>query len=162
MLNLRRIVLLARGLVLAPFGGQRWRAATRGQSGMSLIEIIIVVALLGTLMAYLVRNLIGTSEEAKKDQTKLAFGVLTQALQLYQVNCNRLPTTDQGLDALLTAPGDSKCWRGPYTEDNKLQDPWGVKFGFESDGRTYKIISAGPDGSLGNEDDITYPEAPAG
>jgi general secretion pathway protein G len=137
-----------------------WRTLHKRQSGMTLIEIILVVALIGTLMAYLVRSLIGTAEETKKDQTKLAFGTISQGLQLYQIHCNRLPTTEQGLDAMISAPGDSKCWRGPYLEPNKLQDPWGVKFSYESDGRTYKIVSAGPNGTVGDEDDISYPETP--
>lgn len=137
--------------------------ATRG---MSLIEIIIVVALLGTLMAYMVSNLIGTSEEAKKDQAKLAMGVIQQSLQRYYIHNNRYPTTDQGLNALLTNPGgDSKSWRGPYIESNKLKDPWDQAFGYESSGRDIKIISGGPDMTVGSEDDITYPEtevAPSG
>ena len=124
------------------------------RAGMSLIEIIIVVALMGTLMAYLVRNLIGQQEEAKKDQTKLGMGVLEQSLQLYRVHNSRYPTTEQGLDAMITAPADAKTWRGPYTEANKLSDPWGNKFQYESDGRNFKIISGGPDGTVGNADDI--------
>ena len=136
-----------------PFGGSIGR-----QAGMSLIEIIIVVALMGTLMAYLVRNLMGTAENAKIEQTKLAFGVVQQGLQMYRVHNNKYPTTDQGLDAMLTQPGDSKTWRGPYTEVNKISDPWGTKFNYESDGRTFKLISAGGDEAFGTTDDITYPD----
>lgn len=132
-----------------------------GQAGMSLIEIIIVIALIGTLMTFMVSNLIGQSEEAKKDQTKLGMGVISQSLQMYRIHNNRYPTTDQGLAAMLNNPGDAKSWRGPYIEANKLKDPWGTDFSYESDGRAYKIISPGPDASMGNEDDITYPEADA-
>ena len=126
----------------------------QGERGMSLIEIIIVVALLGTLMAYMVSNLIGQSEEAKKDETKLAQGVISQSLQMYRIHNNKYPGDLKGL---LTNPGDAKNWRGPYIESNKLKDPWGNDFHYESDGRNYKIISPGPDGTTGNEDDITYP-----
>jgi general secretion pathway protein G len=144
-------------LVRKPFGRN-----SVGRSGMTLIEILIVVALMGTLMAYLVRNLIGTQEEARKDQTKLGMGVIEQSLQMFQVHNNgRLPTTEQTLDALVTAPSDSKTWRGPYIEPNKLNDPWGQKFQYESDGRKFKIISGGPDGQIGNADDIVYPEQAA-
>lgn len=136
----------------------RWLA--KAERGMSLIEIIIVVALLGTLMAYMVSNLIGQSEEAKKDQTKLAMGVISQSLQMYRIHNNRYPSTDQSLNALLTSPGgDAKGWRGPYIESNKLKDPWDQSFNYESDGRQYKIISGGPDAQIGSEDDIVYPEA---
>lgn len=129
------------------------------EKGMSLIEIIIVVALLGTLMAYMVSNLIGQSEEAKKDQTKLAMGVIQQSLQMFRIHNNKYPSTDQGLKALMDNPGDMKSWRGPYIEANKLKDPWGTDFSYESDGRNFKIISAGPNNQVGDDDDITYPDA---
>lgn len=125
------------------------------QAGMSLIEIIIVVALLGTLMAYMVSNLVAQSDNAKKDETKLAMGVIKQALQLHRIHTNKYPSS---LDALLTNPGSEKSWRGPYIEENKLKDPWGNAFILESDGQKFKIISGGPDGATGNEDDITDPE----
>jgi general secretion pathway protein G len=141
-----------RKAIQKPFGGRR-------SGGMSLIEIIIVVALLGTLMAYMVSNLIGTSNNAKIDQAKLGMGVIQQSLQMYRIHNNRYPTTEQGFQALLANPGDSKTWRGPYIEENKLKDPWSVDFVYESDGRNFKIISAGPDGTMGNEDDISFPEA---
>ncbi len=129
--------------------------AAAGERGMSLIEIIIVVALLGTLMAYMVSNLIGQSEEAKKDQTKLAMGVIQQSLQMYRIHNNKYPSS---LNDLLTAPGDSKSWRGPYIESNKLKDPWQNDFQFEASGKDFKIISGGPDGQIGSADDIVYPE----
>lgn len=131
------------------------------RSGMNLIEIIIVVALLGTLMTILIRNLTGQQTEVMKDQAKLAMGQLASDLQIFQVHNFSYPTNEQGLEALVRDPGSAKNWRGPYTEENKLKDPWGELYGYESDGRKYKIISGGPNKSLGDEDDITYPEEPS-
>lgn len=137
-----------------PFGG---RAV---EVGMSMIEIMIVVSLIGILMAYIVRNVMGAADNAKKDQTKIAFNMLVQDLQRYKLDNNKYPTSEQGLNAMLNNPGgDVKNWRGPYTEDNKIKDPWGETFGYESDGRTFKMMSSGPDQIMGNEDDISYPEA---
>jgi general secretion pathway protein G len=150
-IQLRPALQRLKRVAATPFAGERDR-------GMSLIEIIIVVALLGSLMAYMASNLIGKSEETKKDEAKLAMGVLEQSLQAYAIHNHRMPTTEQGLSALLTAPADAKSWRGPYTEPNKLKDPWDVAFGYESDGRKYKITSAGPDGQMGTGDDISYPD----
>lgn len=127
------------------------------EKGMTLIEIILVIALIGTLMTYVISKLTGTQEEAMRDASRLAMQNLYQSLELYKVHNFRYPTTDQGLDALLNDPG-SKRWRGPYTEKKKLNDPWDKKFEYESDGRNVKISSAGPDGEFGNEDDVVYPD----
>ena len=139
-------------IVWTPFQGR--------QSGMSMIEIMVVVSLIGILMSFIVRNVMGAADNAKKDQTKIAFNILVQDLQRYKLDNNKYPTTEAGLNSLLTNPGgDVKNWRGPYTEDNKIQDPWGEKFNYESDGRTVKIQSSGPDQSMGTEDDLFYPES---
>lgn len=128
------------------------------QKGMTLIEIIIVVALLGTLMTILVTNLTSQQDAARADQARIAMGNVAQALQMYRVHNNKYPTTAQGLDALVNSPGDSKRWRGPYIEKDKLVDPWGTPFDYNSDGRTFQIISAGSDMAMGTDKDIYYPE----
>ena len=139
---------------------------TTGERGMSLIEIIIVIALMGTLMAIVITNLTGRQDEAMKDAAKLSMAQLQNQLQLYRVHNYKYPTTDETLEALITAPSGNTKWRGPYTEKNKLNDPWGNKFGYESNGSDFKIFSPGKDGVEGNEDDITYPtvdsDKPAG
>lgn len=134
------------------------RPFTGNNKGLTLIEIIIVIALLGTLMTYLVSKLTSVADSAKVDQAKIGMGQIGQALQYYRVHNSKYPTTDQGLKALLSDPGSDKKWRGPYTEEEKLKDPWNNEFGYSSDGRDYKITSAGPDNTEGNEDDISYPE----
>lgn len=121
--------------------------------GMTLIEIIIVVALLATLMAVLVTNVIERSDTAKEDAAKIGMSKLAQGLQLYKVHNNRYPTTDQGLDALLNNPGGSKRWRGPYVAPGELNDPWGEQYEYESEtGANFKIIT----NSSGKR--LTYPE----
>lgn len=144
----------------------KWPSQTQSQSarqkGMTLLEIIIVVALLGTLMTILVRNLTQSSNTAKEGQAKIGMGNLDQALQLYRVHNNKYPTTAQGLDALLKDPGGSKRWRGPYTEENKLEDPFGNKFQYTSDGSKFQIISNGADNTPGTADDILYHEEEGG
>ena len=132
--------------------------ASKSTAGMTLLEIIIVVALLGTLGVYLITNLTQQADTAKIDQTKLAIGNIRQALQLYRVHMKKYPTTDAGLQVLLENPGD-KRWRGPYIDNpNKILDPWDAEFEYESDGRTFKIMSAGPDFDMGTDDDIVWPD----
>jgi len=120
--------------------------------GMTLIEIIIVVALLAGLMALLVTNITGKADQAREDQAKIGMVSIGQGLMLYKVNNNKYPTTDQGLQALVTDPGDTKRWRGPYIETEKLKDPWGNDYTYESDGNAYKISTTSPGGRT-----ISYP-----
>lgn len=126
---------------------------------MTLLEIIIVIALLGTLMTVLVTNLTSVQDGAMVDQAKLGMGTVANKLTLYRVQNSSYPTTDQGLEALVSNPGSSRRWRGPYIEKEKLNDPWGNPYSYEADGRVFKITSAGMDQIEGTEDDISYPEA---
>lgn len=127
-------------------------------AGLTLLEIIIVVALLATLMTYLVSTLTGVSDSATEDQARLAMGQISQKLMIYRTHNRSFPTSEQGLDALIQNPGSSRRWRGPYIEESKLNDPWGNRFEYETDGRQYKLQSAGIDQQLGTEDDLFYPE----
>lgn len=127
-------------------------AISNNSRGMTLIEIIIVVALLATLMAILVVNVTQKADQAREDQARIGMASIGQGLQLYKVHNNKFPTTDQGLQAMLKDPGDGKRWRGPYIEPEKLKDPWGNDYTYESDGNTFKITCMTP----GNKA-ITYP-----
>ena len=155
-MSLSRLTKKTKTIILAPF-----RDGKGSESGMSLIEIILVISLMATLMGILISNLTSKQDEAMKDAAKLSMQQLSQKLQEYRIHNYRYPTTDQGLNALVSNPG-SKRWRGPYTEQSKLKDPWDSEFGYESDGRNVKIISGGPDGQIGNEDDISWPEEEEG
>ncbi|MBP6218107.1 MAG: type II secretion system major pseudopilin GspG [Oligoflexales bacterium] len=133
------------------------------EKGMTLLEILIVVALLVTLMAVLARTVTQSADSAKQDQAKIGMGNLSQSLQLYKVHNGKYPNSSQGLDALIKEPaGGNKKWRGPYAEERVLEDPWGNKYNYESDGMKYKIISSGIDGAFGTPDDVVYPEEAAG
>ncbi len=122
--------------------------------GMTLIEIIIVVALLATLMAILVTNITQKADQAREDQARIGMASIGQGLQLYKVHNNKYPTTDQGLAAMTKDPGDTKRWRGPYIEPEKLKDPWGYDYTYESDGNTFKITCSNNNSGK----PISYPE----
>lgn len=125
------------------------------ESGMSLIEIIIVIALLGTIMTLVVGKLTEASDNAREDAAKIAITQLDQQLQVYKIQNYSYPAT---LDDLVTKPADAKKWRGPYVAEEKLKDPWNTTFSYEKDGAKYKIISAGADQTFGTEDDIVFPD----
>ena len=67
------------------------------------------------------------------------------------------------MQALISAPASAKNWRGPYTEADKLNDPWGNPFTYEAEGvNKFKITSGGKDQEIGTEDDIVYPQPSGG
>lgn len=130
----------------------------KGQRGMSLIEIVIVIALIGTIMSVIISQVTSTSDEAMRDTAYIAMQKIGQNLQIYRVHNHRYPNTEEGLDALVTQPSNAKKWRGPYEEAEKLNDPWGMPFRYESDGRKFRIFSDGADQISGTDDDVSYPE----
>jgi general secretion pathway protein G len=134
---------------------------TKSNQGLTLVEITIVVAILATLMTYLVREFSVMGDNARIDQARLAMGNIAQDLQAYRAHVGVYPSTEEGLKALVTNPGGNKRWRGPYTDQGKLNDPWGTEFEYETDGRNIKLRSAGIDRNFGTEDDVTYPEEAA-
>jgi general secretion pathway protein G len=129
-----------------------------GERGMTIIEILIVIALMSTIMAVLVSRLLDKSDDAKKDLAIVSMGSLKNSLDMYRLRNSRYPTTEEGLQALVEQPATAKNWGGPFVEPSQINDPWGQPYRYESSGpKNFKIISVGADGTEGNEDDVVYP-----
>lgn len=125
----------------------------RNTSGFTLVELLLVVAILGILATIVVVNVSGRREGAMIQATRTSISALSGALDLYEVDTGRYPAA---LDALVSNDG-SPNWMGPYVKGSGLQpDAWGTAFGYKkkSEGG-YEIRSAGPDLQIGSEDDIT-------
>ncbi len=134
--------------------------ALRGNSGFSLIELMVVVIILGILAMYIGPKLMGRTEQAKETQARVQMEALETALKLYKLDNGVYPSTEQGLNALIEQPETGilpKKWRkGGYLEKGKVpQDPWGNDFIYLSPGvhGDYDIISYGADGVPGGEDE---------
>lgn len=118
------------------------------QNGMTLVEILIVLTIIGGMAAYLIPNLFGARQKANVKETQIRISNLSNALQGYYSDCNKFPATLQGL----VTKDDCTNW-GPtaYAKEKDLKDAWKNDFGYETKGQTYTIISYGQDGQEGGE-----------
>jgi general secretion pathway protein G len=124
------------------------------EKGMTLIEIMIVLVILGGLLTILAGTVQSQFKKAKIRQAKIQIAEYGKALDLYYTDCNQYPTTEEGLQALMTAPSTCTNW-GPDPYLRKLNpDPWGGQFVYESSGNgAYVLKSLGSDHREGGEGD---------
>jgi general secretion pathway protein G len=123
--------------------------------GMTLIEILVVLVLIGVVLGVVGGNFIGKGEKAKADAAKIEMGQIGQTLDLYKLETGRYPTTQEGLQALISAPAGVTNWNGPYWKKTAVpKDPWGNDYRYASPGQNntpYEIASYGADGREGGE-----------
>ena len=130
------------------------RLNTRRTRGMTLIEILVVLVLIGIVMGVVAGNFIGRGEEAKRKAAKIEIEQIGQTLDLYKLETGRYPTTQEGLQALIAAPAGVNNWNGPYWKKSTLpKDPWGNEYKYTSPGQhgPYDIVSWGADGKEGGD-----------
>ena len=126
----------------------------RIQSGFTLIELMVVLLIIGVLAALIVPNVLDRADDARATAAKTDVNNLMQALKLYKLDNQRYPTSEQGLQALLTKPASTPVpanWK-PYLE--KLpNDPWGRAYLYLNPGIKGEIdvMSFGADGQAGGE-----------
>ena len=128
----------------------------RALRGFTLLEVMVVVVILGILAALVVPKIISRPDEARVIAAKQDIASLMQALKLYRLDNQRYPTTEQGLQALVTkptsAPVPSNWKQGGYIE-RLPRDPWGGAYQFLNPGVRGEIdvFSYGADGAQGGE-----------
>lgn len=129
---------------------QENRALAR-QQGFTLIELMVVVVILAVLAAIAVPKLMDRPDEARIVKVKQDISAMSSALQLYKLDNYRYPTTDEGLEALVTRPSDAANWK-PYM-DRLPNDPWGKAYIYLSPGENgdFDLYSLGADGQEGGE-----------
>ncbi len=124
------------------------------QRGFTLIEIMVVVVIIGLLAAIVAPNLIGNIDKAAVTRAKGDIRSIETALNLYRLDNFRYPTTDQGLQALVTNPGEvtARNWK-PYL-NSVPSDPWSNTYQYLYPGqqREFDVFSYGADGQEGGED----------
>lgn len=128
------------------------RKTSVADEGFTLLELLIVIAILGLLGVIGTVQLYGYLGRARSDTARLQIDQLTTALDLFRIDVGRLPTTDEGLKALLDTPSGLTTWRGPYLKKTgAIVDPWGRAFVYRQPGQgaDYDLLSLGADGKPG-------------
>ncbi|WP_176754909.1 type II secretion system major pseudopilin GspG [Pseudidiomarina indica] len=127
--------------------------------GFSLIEVMVVIAILGLLASLILPNVLGSADQANRQKARTDIVALENALAQYRLDNGTFPSTEQGLDALINEPTveprPRNYRRGGYIQ-RLPQDPWGNDYLLLSPGEygDFDVFSAGPDGQTGTDDDI--------
>ncbi len=139
-------------------GGLFAAPQTIRQAGMTLVEIMVVITLIASLTAILAVNILGSSEEAKVQQTGIVMGQIKGALVSFKQEYGRYPTTGEGLNALINPPPkkNGRQRAGGFLDNpESLKDAWGNDLQYyapaREGGKDYEIVSLGQDGSPGGD-----------
>jgi len=128
------------------------------RSAFTLIELLLVLVILATLAAVVVPRFAKRSEQARITAARTDISNLEVALDAFEVDTGRYPTTEEGLAALVEAPLTVTGWKGPYIKRGVPKDPWGNPYVYRCPGQHnvngYDLYSYGPDGQDGGGDDI--------
>lgn len=124
--------------------------------GFTLIELMLVVVIIGALVAMVTPRLAGRGEQARTAAARADINAnIATGLKLYELDNGNFPSTDEGLNALLTKPSSAKNWNGPYLEKKAL-DPWGKEYEYKCPGdhrkADYDLYSLGKDGVESTDD----------
>lgn len=127
--------------------GSARQCGRKAEAGFTLMELLVVLAILGLLAAIATPMVLHYLDSAKLSTAKTEVSNLEASLDLYKYDVGSYPTTEQGLQALISAPQGVDNWNGPYVKKTtKLTDPWGHPYLYKNPGDhgDYDIYSYGP------------------
>ncbi len=133
---------------------QRRSRKRRGQAGVTLIEMLVVVVIIGLFVALVGPQIFGQADKAKITATKAQLQQFMTALGTYKLEVGTFPTTEQGLQALRVKPEGVNAWAGPYLQKEIPKDPWTHDYVYRFPGEhgdEPDIISYGADGQPGGD-----------
>lgn len=132
----------------------------RRDSGFTLLELLVVLAILGLLAAIIAPQVIKYLGQSRTQTAKVQINNIVAALELYRLDVGHYPTPQEGLEALVTAPPQETGWNGPYLKrDSGLRDPWGEPYGYKVPGQhgEVDVFTLGSDkqpGGTGEAQDV--------
>jgi general secretion pathway protein G len=124
----------------------------RGEAGFTLVEMLVVIAIIGMIMSLVGPRVLNYLAESKVKAAKIQMQSFASALDLFNLDTGRYPATSEGLGALIQSTGTIPAWNGPYLKGGLLpNDPWGKPYVYRSPGEhgTFDILSYGSDGQEG-------------
>ena len=131
-----------------------WLPRRRVARGYTLVELLVVLAILSLLVALAAPRVIKYLSGAKTDTARIQIQKLSGVLDLYRLEVGRYPTDDEGLQALVERPSHAEIWNGPYLKNkDALIDAWGRPYIYRSPGQhgDYDLYTLGADGREGGE-----------
>ncbi len=137
----------------------RRRSRASRLHAFTLVEMLLVLVILAVLAAIVIPKFSGRSQQAKETAAKSQISSIEMALDAFEVDTGFYPSGNNGLNALIDPPSNAPNWRGPYLKKGVPLDPWGNPYAYSYPGRNnpagYDLMSMGPDGRAGGDDDIT-------
>ena len=141
------------------------RTKRRRRAGFTLMEILLVLAILVVLGSLVTFGYVTIQRNAMMDSAKTQIRMFEQAVDMYRLDVGKYPSGDQGLQALRLQPPDAPVnkWRGPYIQVEIPTDPWGNPYQYQEitdslNQPSFEVMSNGPDGANGTADDIRLPK----
>ena len=131
------------------------RRRRRSQSGITLIEMLVVVTIIALFAALVAPRMFKQADKAKITQARAQMNSFLTALGAYKLDTSTYPTDDQGLAALRVRPENAPLWNGPYLPQDIPMDPWARPYAYKYPGEhgdEPEIVSYGADGQPGGED----------
>jgi general secretion pathway protein G len=121
------------------------------QHGFTLLELLVVVAIIGILVGYVAPRYFSQLGKSEVTAARAQIDGFEKALDTYRLDTGHYPTTEQGLEALVTKPANEPKWNGPYLRKAVPLDPWGNAYQYKSPSShgDYEIVSYGKDGQPG-------------
>jgi general secretion pathway protein G len=138
----------------AVYSGQmrRGRSRRHGESGFTLVEMLVVITIIGMIMALVGPRVLNYLSESKVKAARIQIQSFASALDLFYLDAGRYPSSAEGLAALVRPAGGLTAWNGPYLKGGVVpNDPWGVPYIYRSPGEhgAFDILSLGSDGQEG-------------
>jgi general secretion pathway protein G len=123
--------------------------------GFTLLELLVVMVIIGLLAAYVGPRYFSQLSKSERSTTKAQIEGFGKALDSYRLDTGHYPTTEQGLNALVSKPPDNAKWAGPYLQKAVPNDPWGHPYVYRAtnQGSDFELLSYAKDGQAGGEAD---------